>query len=134
MKKIIILLMAGLLVLGLAGCGAAKLPEGFSEEQVYAKALDCVELLSAGEYEELSSSVREELKASLSPQVLEEALGETLAAAGSFLEVKDKAAGSGGGSGEEFAVVVLECEFENASHTFTISLDKDLMIVGLYMK
>ena len=37
-------------------------------------------------------------------------------------------------TGEEYAVVQVMAKHENANLTYTLSFDKDLMLVGLYLK
>lgn len=52
------------------------------------------------------------------------------------MEFKSAAAASqeSKSTGENYAVAVLVCKYENASLTYTIFMDVDLNIVGMYMK
>ena len=134
MKKAIVLMMA--MILFLVACGGAKLADIFDEDEVTARAKDVVGLINDRDYEAVTGQVREDLRDQLTADTLRDALDATLDESGAFEEYKsvtvvgqkDK------NSNEDYAVAVLTGKYENASRTFTISMDQDLDIVGLYMK
>ena len=136
MKKAIISLLAFSLILSLAACSSNKLADIYNEDEVVARAKSFVETVNSLDYDAVVSEIREDLQSQVSADSLEAAWGPMLSDSGAFKEYttvvaygqKDKT------TDEDYAVCVLVCKYENASRTFTISMDKDLEIVGLYMK
>jgi len=136
MKKLTPSLLAVTLILSLAACSSSKLADVFKGDEVAARAKGFVETINTLDYDAVVSEIREDLQSQVTPESLERAWGVQLTDAGTFKEYatvvtygqKDKS------TGEDYAVCVLVCKYENASHTFTISIDKNLEIVGLYMK
>lgn len=136
MKKILITLFAIALTLSLAACGSNNLADSFSEEEVIANAKSYVETINTLDYEAVVAGLREDLQSQVTAESLESAWGPLLDEAGEFEKYttvvvygqKDQT------TQEDYAVCVLVCKYENASRTFTISMDKDYKFVGLYMK
>lgn len=136
MKKIITGIAILVLTFAITGCTTSTLSEAYVEEEVIAQAQQVVEYLNGGDYKAVADMVREDLKEDLSADILENALGEKLDAAGAFQEYtqtvtagqKDKS------TGEEYAIVVAACQYENTKLTFTISMNEEMQLVGLYMK
>ncbi len=136
MKKILITLFAIALTLSLAACGSNNLADSFSEEEVIANAKSYVETINTLDYEAVVAGLREDLQSQVTVESLESAWGPLLDEAGEFEKYttvvvygqKDQT------TQEDYAVCVLVCKYENASRTFTISMDKDYKFVGLYMK
>ena len=136
MRKILITLFAIALMLSLAACGSNNLADSFSEEEVIANAKSYVETINTLDYEAVVAGLREDLQSQVTAESLESAWGPLLDEAGKFEKYttvvvygqKDQT------TQEDYAVCVLVCKYENASRTFTISMDKDYKFVGLYMK
>jgi len=136
MKKILITLFAIALTLSLAACGSNNLADSFSEEEVIANSKSYVETINTLDYEAVVAGLREDLQSQVTAESLESAWGPLLDEAGKFEKYttvvvygqKDQT------TQEDYAVCVLVCKYENASRTFTISMDKDYKFVGLYMK
>lgn len=136
MRKILITLFAIALMLSLAACGSNNLADSFSEEEVIANAKSYVETINTLDYEAVVAGLREDLQSQVTAESLESAWGPLLDEAGEFEKYttvvvygqKDQT------TQEDYAVCVLVCKYENASRTFTISMDKDYKFVGLYMK
>lgn len=122
-------------VLLLAGC-ASGLADCFAQEDVTNRAKEVVETINTLDYQAVVDELREDLRDQITPQRLEESWGTQLTAAGAFQEYKsvtlvgqkDKT------TGEDYATAVLVCRYENASLTYTLTFDRDLALVGLYMK
>ncbi len=138
MKKLSVsvsVLMA-IVMLALSGCASNKLADIYSEEEVVAKAKEVVDVINTSDYEAINDVLREDLKTQLTAEQIEEAWAGQLTEAGKFEEYTTVAtAGQKSQSTEEdFAVAVLVCKYENAKLTYTVVLDKDLEVVGLYMK
>lgn len=136
MKKFFSLSLALLMLLSLAACGSSGLSEEYNEAEVLARAEELVLLINTLDYEAVCGQLREDLSGAISPEELENAWGESLEKAGAFVEFKSAAAASqeSKSTGENYAVAVLVCKYENASLTYTISMDMELNIVGMYMK
>jgi predicted small lipoprotein YifL len=135
-KTFLIAVLIITLALIFAGCGAGKLPESFDETAVTDRAKEIVQLLTAQDFEAVSKEVREDVRELLPANELEKALGKMISDLGAFTEYKTvvTAGTKDQKTGEEYATVVLVCNYASGSATYTISMDKNLEIVGLYMK
>ena len=137
MKKTMILAVALMaLTWLLAGCGGAKLADVYDKDEVTDRAKDMVELINDRDYEAVAGEVREDLRDQLTPDILSNAWDAALDKSGAFEDYKSVTVigQKNRNSGEDYAVVVLVGKYENASRTFTIMMDENLDIVGLYMK
>ena len=136
MKKVCSLLFAAVMVISLAACASAKLSEDYSEDKVIARAEEIVTVINKLDYSATCDELRDDLKSQLTAEQLKTAWDTSLTNAGAFEKYttetaygqKDKT------TGEDYAVAVLVCKYKNASLTFTISMDKNMDIVGMYMK
>lgn len=130
--------IALVLVLGISmiGCAANKLPSGFDEEDVGTAAEEVVGLATAGDYDSIIFFMRDDLQGAITAAQLQEGWAPIYEKAGAFQTiskttfsgVKDEA------TGEEYAVVQVLVKHADGNLVYTISLDQDLMIVGLYLK
>ena len=138
MKKshLAVLLCAALFIFALSACGGYKLAEGFDEKQVTQRAEAAVALANGGDYDALVSSFRTDLQKQLTADQFKSAWAAQLRDAGAFQSYKSTAVygTKDKSTGEDYAVAVIVAEYENAAHTFTVSVDKDLTLVGMYMK
>jgi hypothetical protein len=130
------LLAALLAVLSLTACSGSKLADAYSKDEVIARGEEMVELINTLDYEAVCGELREDLQDQLTPQQLKDAWDSGLMAAGAFEEFSQvvTAGQTDSSTGEDYAVAVLVCKYENSTLTFTISMDTNLDIVGLYMK
>lgn len=136
MKTVIFALLALTLCLGLFGCAGKSLPEGFDADEVGSAAEEIVGLATAGDYDSIFAALRADLQASITADQLKEGWASIYEKAGAFDSVT-KVALSGTAdqtTGEEYAVVQLLVKHENANLVYTLSFDKDLALVGLYLK
>lgn len=136
MKKILTALIAFALLLSFAACSSSKLADIYSEDEIVARAKSVVEVINTLDYDSVVGVLREDLQSQVTSESLKSAWGSLLDEAGAFEEYKTVVAygQKDKTTDEDYAVCVLVCKYENASRTFTISMDKDLEIVGLYMK
>ena len=136
MKKVLLSALALALIFSLAACSSGKLADVYKEDEVVAKAKNVVDTINSLDYDAVASFVRSDLQSQLPADALESAWGTQLSDAGAFKEYKSTSAygQKSKSTGEDYAVCILVCSYENAAHTFTISMDKDLAVVGLYMK
>ncbi len=136
MKKIYLVIMIFVLALFVTGCGAPALAEGFTEDEVIAKAKEVVELVNSGDYQAINDMTREDLKDGLSVEVLDGAVTPIVSQAGNFVEYSQAVAVGDvdKDTKEDYAVAVLNCKYENKKITYTLSFNKDMEIVGFYIK
>ncbi|MFB0921204.1 MAG: DUF3887 domain-containing protein [Oscillospiraceae bacterium] len=136
MKKIITAALSIILVLSLAACSSSKLADIYKEDDVIAKAKSVVDTINTQDYDAVVTLVREDLQGQLTADSLKSAWQPMLDESGAFKEYKTVAAygQKSKSTGEDYAICVLVCTYEKATRTFTISLDKDLAVVGMYMK
>lgn len=136
MKKIISIMMIAILSVGLFGCAASKLPDGFNEDEVGTAAQEIVGLATEGDYDSIVAALRADLKSSVTADQLKEGWAATYEKAGEFEKIskivfsgtKDKT------TGEEYAVAQVVVKHADANLLYTLSFDKDLALVGLYLK
>ena len=135
-KTIISALLALIVCLGLTGCAANKLPEGFDAEEVGSAAEEIVGLATEGDYDSIIAALREDLKASITADQLREGWASAFEKAGAFKSVtKTVLSGTEDSTTkEEYAVAQVLVKHENANLMYTLSFDKDLALVGLYLK
>ncbi len=137
MKKSLILLLTLAMLLSLAACGSSsKLPEEYVEADVLKRAEALVEVVNTGDYAAMVAELRDDLESAITAQELEDAWGPSLEKAGSFVKFSTEAVTSQASqsTGETYAVAVLVCKYENSTLTYTVSMDVNYDIVGMYMK
>lgn len=136
MKKILLPVLTVIMLLSLAACSSAKLADIYKEDDVVAKAKSVVDTINTQDYDAVVAFVREDLQSQLTADALESAWKPMLDESGAFKEYKTVVTygQKSKSTDEDYAVCVLVCTYENATRTFTISLDKDLVVVGMYMK
>lgn len=136
MKPIRILIALLAFSITLAACTSAKLAENYDENIVTERAKAIVEMINSQNYEKVNAEIRDDLQDQLTPEKLKDAIGAKLVEAGAFLEYQSIATlgQNSKTSGEDYAVVVLIGKYENSTVMFTISMDSNLDIVGLYVK
>lgn len=135
-KKALLLTLCLIMLLSLTACGGSKLSEEYDEQAVLAKAEELVMTANTLDYEAVHSMLREDLLPALTAQQLESSWGPFLEAAGAFVEITSRTAVTqkSQSTDENYAVAVLVCKYENANLTYTISMDVNLDIVGMYLK
>jgi len=136
MKKAMVLMMALALTWLLAACGGAQLADIYDQDEVTARAEDVVSLINDRDYEAVTALVREDLRDQLTADTLRDAWDATLDKSGAFQEYKSETVigQKSKSTGEDYAVAVLVGQYENGARTFTISMDQNLDLVGIYMK
>jgi len=140
MKKQIKTILSAMLILALSlsmiGCASNKLPEGFDKDEVGTSAEEIVGFATAGDYDSIILSLREDLKSGVTADQLKEGWASIYEKAGAFDSItktvfsstKDKT------TSEEYAVVQVMAKHANANLVYTLSFDKNLALVGLYLK
>lgn len=119
----------------LGACAGTALPDGFTEADVLASAENVITLLSCGEYEAVADTFSTQMAQALDAEGLEAAIGSRLDALGGFGAFKSRATtGKSDAVIGDFAVAVIVCSYENGTATYTISIDENGNVCGLYMK
>ena len=135
-KTALSVVMVLALSVGMIACAGGKLPEGFDKDEVGSAAEEIVGLATTGDYDSIINALREDLKSSITADQLKEGWASLFEKAGAFDSItktvfsstKDKT------TGEEYAVVQVLAKHANANLIYTLSFDKDLALVGLYLK
>lgn len=135
-KGFSILLVLLTLAAVLTGCASNKLSDDYDEDEVKAKAEEVVNLVNARDYEAVIELIPEELRAELTVEGLKTAWDERLTECGEFSKFsKEVILGQTmKDTGEELAVAVIVADYENDKAQFTLSFNKDMALVGCYMK
>lgn len=135
-KTALSVVMVLALSVGMIACAGGKLPEGFDKDEVGSAAEEIVGLATTGDYDSIINALRDDLKSSITADQLKEGWASLFEKAGAFDSItktvfsstKDKT------TGEEYAVVQVLAKHANANLIYTLSFDKDLALVGLYLK
>lgn len=128
----LIIAMSALLLMG---CSGTKLSGDYDEEKVKAVAQEAIDHLVAGEYEECTGLMSEEMQAAITAEVLAANMETMAAQKGAFQEYKSNTVvGQKDKDGTEYAVAVVVAGFEKGNVTFTVSFGADMQISGFWMK
>jgi len=136
MKKRTIIAFILICTIVLSACAGAKLSDIYKEDEVIAKAKETVEVINTLDYDSMMKVLREDLRDQLDSNTLKDAWDAKLSAAGEFKEYQSVTTlgQKSKTTGEDYAVVVLTCTYENDTLIYTLSMDSNLEIVGMYMK
>jgi len=135
-KAIVTVTLILALSLSLIGCAGTPLPEGFDAEEVGTAAEEIVGLATAGDFDSIVAMLREDVKASITVDQLKEGWAPSYEKAGAFVSIT-KTALSGATdktTGDEYAVAQVLVKHEGANLVYTLSFDKDMALIGLYLK
>ena len=115
MKRTLSLALCLILSLALlAGCGAAPLPDGLTQESVTDAAAQTVAQLNDEDYDALFAGMTEEMT--------------------SAMTAEDLAAVWQPGGKDGYGVAVVQAKYENAAVTFTLSYTPEGKLGGLFFK
>lgn len=119
-----------------AGCGQAKLPESFSEEEVKKEAEKSIALFNERDYAGLIEMGSEKLKAGITEEQFAEACDPYLDKCGEFEEITKTvfAGGHDKNSGIDYATAVMIGEYEDGKIQFTVSFDEDMEMIQFLIK
>ena len=120
----------------LAACNSVKLADIYDENIVTERAKEVIEMINSQDYDKVNAEIRDDLQDQLTARKLKDVIGAKLDEAGAFIEYpsittlgqKSKT------SGEDYATVVLVGKYEKSTIVFTITMDSNLDIVGLYVR
>ena len=136
MKHIRILLTLLVFSIIISACTTTKLSDIYDENVVTERGKEVVEMINSQDYDKVNAEIRVDLQDQLTADKLRDALGSKLADAGAFIDYQAETTlgQKSKTSDEEYATVVLVGNYENSTLVFTISMDSNLDIVGLYVK
>lgn len=134
--KIGVVSAAFLLMAGSFACAGKPLPEGFSADEVNARAVEIVGYASEGDYEAVVSQLRSDLAETLTAETLAEAWGPTYGRVGTFERVRrvTLSGTADPSTSEAYTVARALCAHEKGDVLYTLSFDAELNLVGLYLK
>ena len=127
MKKRIVALVLCALVL--SGCGAA-LPEGLDESTVASAAEEVAEQLAAGETEAIYEKLRPDVAGTLTEEDVA-ALVPKSAGVWEKIVTTEVRSRTDKGSGEEYALAMVVCQFEEGRVTISAAFDSEMQLIGL---
>ena len=136
MKLIRILFILLVFSITLSACTSEKLADIYDENIVTERAKEVVEMINSQDYDKVNAEIRDDLQDRLTSNQLKDAIGAKLVEAGAFIEYQSIATlgQKSKTSGEDYATVVLVGKYEESVIVFSITLDSNLDIVGLYVK
>jgi len=136
MKLIRILFILLVFSITLSACTSAKLADKYDENIVTERAKKVVEMINSQDYDKVNAEIRDDLQDRLTSNKLKDAIGAKLVEAGAFIEYQSitTLGQKSKTSGEDYATVVLVGKYEKSTVVFTITMDSNLDIVGLYVK
>ncbi len=136
MKLIRILFTLLVFSITLSACASTKLADIYDEKIVTERAKEIIEMINSQDYVRVNAEVRDDLQDQLTSSDLKDVIGAKLAEVGSFVEYQSitTLGNQSKTSGEDYAIVVLVGKYEKSNVVYTISMDSNLDIVGLYLK
>jgi len=136
MKLIRILFILLVFSITMSACTSVKLADIYDENIVTERAKEVVEMINSQDYDKVNAEIRDDLQDRLTSNQLKDAIGAKLVEAGAFIEYQSVTTlgQKSKTSGEDYATVVLVGKYEKSTVVFTITMDSNLDIVGLYVK
>ena len=136
MKPIRFLFILLVFSITLSACSSVKLADIYDEDLVTERAKEVVEMINSQDYDKVNAEIRDDLQDRLTSNQLKDAIGAKLVEAGAFIEYQSitTLGQKSKTSGEDYATVVLVGKYEKSTVVFTITMDSNLDIVGLYVK
>jgi len=120
----------------LSACTSTKLADIYDENSVIERAKEVVAIINLQDYDSVNAELRDDLQDQLTSNQLQDAIGKKLVGAGDFIDYQSitTLGQKSKSTGEDYATVVLVGKYENSSLVFTITMDSNLEIVGIYLK
>ncbi len=137
MKRLIVLLtLLSAVVLTTVGCLVPKLPKGFDEQTIYDAGVVVIDQLNSRDYEGVETKVRDDLKADINAESIQEFFDTILDQYGPYKSLNSYTvygASDAAFPDEDFGSVSIIVVHEGKKLTYEITFDIDMMIVGLYI-
>jgi len=129
MKRLSKILLVVLCIMMLGGCGAAKLSDAYSEEKLKSASEEIINNLNNEKYDEVVGKLKEDLRKQVPADKIKEAWSN-LGDKGKYDSISKIAFQEQKGN----AIVVAIAKYEKRKVQFTLSFNKDMELVGIYMK
>ena len=134
-KRILILCIALFSVLTLCACDVKgnPLPDGMDEALVLASGEEIVTQLNDAQWQQVYDQLREDVKASTTPEAIQAHIESVLDEVGPFQSLKDSMATGQTvkETGEKYATAVLYCQHEKDQAMYRIAFSTDMELIGL---
>lgn len=119
----------------LTGCTGTELSDNFDQEQVIKQAKDTITLINNEDSEALLEMSTAEMQAGLTEETLNQ-IYTAIDEAGAFQEFADTSVAGDIDKAieEEYAVTVVETNYENESLVYTLTFNEDMELAGLFYK
>ena len=136
-KRVMLLICVMMAAIGLCACGGVKeLSENFDEAAVNAAVEELIGYVNEGDAEgfcsvPMSEAMAENMTVESTKQIFDEYLGNK----GDFVEYNSiTIVGADDKTIGDCAVAVVSVKYENMNVQYTISYDKDMNLVGFFLK
>ena len=135
MKKPISFLLTAIVCLSLlVGCAKA-LPEGYDRNLLSESAKKIITDMGNANYAAVISELNSDMKTVMTEDYFKTNIAPIYTAAGEFKSFGNVTmAATQEESYGEYVSVVVACRYANLALTYTISYNKDMQVIGLYMK
>lgn len=119
----------------LTGCTGTGLSDHFDEKKVTEQAQDTITLINDEDSEALLEMSTAEMQGGLTEETLDQ-MYATINEAGAFQDFADTsvAGDMDKATEEEYAVVVVETNYENKSFVYTLTFNEEMELAGLFYK
>jgi hypothetical protein len=136
MKKLSACILTVIMLLSFSACSSNKLADIYNEDEVIRTAKSAVEVINTKDYDAMAALFRDDLKEEISADTFRDAWDNALTGAGEFEKYSTitVVGQTDSSTAQEYAVAMLMCKYANSTLTYTISMDQNLEIVGMYMK
>ena len=126
----------GFAILLVVSCAPKQgVPKGFDETRVHETLDQIVQLLSARDYDEVVKLFAPIMSNSIDAEGLSQSLNPRFDTLGAFDKIESKTIISEKLKDVgDVAVAIVTCKYANKKATYTITLDKNYQICGLYVK
>lgn len=129
------LALIAIIVTLVSACSPKGVPEGFVEADVIARAKNVIDQINTQDYAAVEAQFSPEMTTALPPGALKNALAPVMTKLGAFKAFKSEATGSGENTAiGKYAVIVIKAGYEKGDATYTISIDKNQKLTGLFVK
>lgn len=123
-------------ILLLTACSSNKIPDGFNENDLNQKAEEIINLLNENNVDEVYAMFRTDVQAMIELEDLEVIIQDKFNQVGTFKEISQVAITDtkDPNTSEVYAVVIVSSDHEKGRTTYTLSFNKELEIVGFFIK
>ena len=125
-----------LFIIMMSACTSTKLADIYDENIIIERAKKVVEIINSQDFDSVNAELRADLQDQLTSSKMNDTIGVKIVAAGPFVKYQSISTlgQKSKSTGEDYASVVLVGEYEKGTVVFTITMDSNLDIVGIYVK